>query len=147
MSLLDQITNNKINLDITIQRLKLLFDSPLSSIEKNSYGGLTFDKDIDIDTIYESENVTITRGIWHKAGQIYPNHKHAQSVEYLICTEGKFIVNFLYGTRLMSQGECMTIPLGVDHSVIPMEDESKMLGICIPPEIAYLMPVRERIKQ
>lgn len=145
MTFLEQLKNNNFTLDCTIERLKKLFDDSKTVFKQNSYGGLTFQDTIEVDTLYESENVTVTRGIWHKKGQTYPNHKHSDSIEYLICTQGKFIVNFAYGMRIIGKGECMSIPIETIHSCTPLEDESKMLGICIPPEQAYLMPLKNTV--
>jgi quercetin dioxygenase-like cupin family protein len=38
----------------------------------------------------------------------------------------------------MQKGECISLPVGMIHTCVPLEDESQMFGICIPPEEAYL---------
>lgn len=144
MTVLDQLKANNFSIDTVITQVSSLFNTHESRLEPNVYGGLIFEKDIEIETVFETESVTVTRGTWHKMGHVYPIHKHVDSIEYLICTQGKFSISFDHGTRLMGKGDCMSIPMGVNHTVTPLEDNSQIVAVCVPPELAYSMPMRVR---
>ena len=95
---------------------------------------------VEILTVFQTEDITVTRGVWAKKGDAFPIHCHKESIEYLIVTKGKFCVKFNdgVGSRILGRGECASIPLGMQHSSIAMEDGSEMFAVCVPPERAYL---------
>lgn len=110
---------------------------------KPRYGGFSYAETIEAKTVYQSDNVTVTLGIWKLAGTTYPDHEHTLSVEYLIVTKGRFTVAIDGKIRVMSRGDCCAIPSGVTHSCTALEDDSRMLGICVPPEKAYMLDDRD----
>ena len=124
-------------LDILSDRLTSAAIS-LKSIKPN-FKDFILDDSITLTTVFQTENITATRGIWRKKNIPMPEHSHKESIEYLICFFGSFVVRFGAYTRIMIRGECMSLPVGIMHSVVPLEDNSQMLAICIPSEKAYLM--------
>ena len=95
---------------------------------------------VDIVTVFQTEESTILYGIWKKANSCYPDHFHGESLEYLIVDKGRFTVKTAFGFRVLSKGDCMSLPIGVGHSVTSLEDDSRLMAICIPPEPAYKIP-------
>jgi mannose-6-phosphate isomerase-like protein (cupin superfamily) len=104
------------------------------------YAGFVYDNSIEIATIFQNENVTVTYGIWHKKYEYYPLHCHYESNEYLIAVAGSFNTEMGGVTTLLKKGDQMLVPTGKPHVVVSLEDESEMFGICIPPEKVYLRP-------
>jgi mannose-6-phosphate isomerase-like protein (cupin superfamily) len=132
-------SNNKIfdKIASRLDSLKILFKDDPEEIKPQPFG-FTLDDSIVAATVYQTDDVTVTKGIWLHANVDWPLHCHVDSAEYLIVTAGSFLVNINGVEKILAKGECQVVPLGVKHSVRSLEDNSKMLGICIPPEIAYL---------
>lgn len=101
------------------------------------YAGFVYDDSIEICTLYQSEDATVTHGVWHKKGFEYPNHCHECSVEHLIPLKGSFSVAYCGTRTTIRKGDYLIIPVGEPHICVSLEDESEMLAICIPPEPAY----------
>jgi mannose-6-phosphate isomerase-like protein (cupin superfamily) len=116
--------------------LATLFNAPESKFTTKN-GGFCYEDNIEASTVFQTEDTTVTLAIWKKAQAVYPVHCHKDSVEYLMVIKGSFLLKFGGAVRIMSKGECASIPAGVDHTVTSLEGDSQMLAVCIPPEIAY----------
>jgi quercetin dioxygenase-like cupin family protein len=133
--------NNKAldNITTRLDSLKLLFDStPINNIATKPTGFELYTT-IEAHSIFQTEDVTVTEGIWTHSGDFWPDHSHQDSVEYLIITKGKVLLKIEGVPRVMLRGECASIPRGVRHSVTSIDDNSHILGICVPPEMAYFV--------
>ena len=129
--------------------IKSIFKTPLevfSTLIKPLPEGFNFGgEQIKVIRLYECGQLVIVLGLF-EANSIYPFHTHGTSAEHLVCVKGKLEVTITQ--QDLSTGEpydeikileptgCMTIPVGVQHSVMALE-ESEVVAICIPPEIAY----------
>jgi len=91
---------------------------------------------LNIETIYAKE-ATISIGTWFKQGNMMKSHIHEGIIEYLICVRGSFGVSLPHGYRLMKTKDCAAIPENCLHSVTALEDDSKMIAVCIPAEEIY----------
>ena len=137
--ILEQLVKSNISIDKTNRRLaalKVLFDIENGDLEVEK-NGFNISKYAEANCLFENPDVNVTLGVWKKDKVTWPNHSHANIEEYLIVTRGRFILHLDEAVRIMERGECARIPVGVVHSVISLEDDSQMLGICIPPESAY----------
>jgi quercetin dioxygenase-like cupin family protein len=103
----------------------------------NGGGVIELDKQVVLKTIWK-ENCSITWGKWEKAGAKFTEHLHEDSIEYLICISGSFSVSFGKYIRILKIGECVSLPKKAAHSVTALEDNSQMMGICVPEEPAYI---------
>ena len=143
MTVLDKLRESNLKIDVVNERLDALSLMLVNSSDLKymtpKYAGFIYDNSIDITTMFQSNTTTITLGVWHKKSQIYPEHSHKDSIEYLICLNGSFSVKFSFCNRIVKKGECVSLPVNVIHSCTSLEDESEMLAICIPPEKAYLI--------
>jgi len=92
---------------------------------------------IAVDTLFDSDNFTVTRAIYNDPTKALPIHAHENVVEYLIITRGRFILKLDEHVRMMNTGDCASIPPGAKHTTIATTPESEVIGVCIPPEIAY----------
>jgi quercetin dioxygenase-like cupin family protein len=138
--ILETLTNSNKKLDSVTKRLdtlKALFENTPIYIINPREDGFVLANTIEAHTILQSGDVSVTQGIWAKAGDIWPEHLHKSSVEYLIVARGRFLIKLGDVPRTMGMGECASVPMGLKHSVIAIEDNSQMIGICVPPEYAY----------
>lgn len=141
-SILDVLSANNVTLDKVAQRLdslRLLFSEAQEEKLTLTVDGFIYSDTVKAKTIYQNEDVTVTIGEWALNGDVWPEHKHEGSLEYLIVTKGKIILTVGNVTRVMKKGECASLPIGVVHSAAAVEDGTSLIGICIPPEKAYLM--------
>jgi len=68
----------------------------------------------------------------------FPVHRHPKSKEYLICVAGSVVVEFLgIGMRILKVGDCCEIPCDIAHSTRPLEENSKLLAVCIPYDQSF----------
>ena len=123
---------------IKLETLRKIFLHP-KDLENITYQqkGFVYSGDITISTVYQDKNITVTIGTFCKKDAVYPYHVHSDSIEYLIVSQGKFVIKFDDGVVFKTRGECMSVPNGVRHSCMSLEDNSIMVAICIPPERAY----------
>ena len=135
------VRNNKVidNVNKRLDSLKVLFSSSPELSFTTNPRGFVYSDSVEAVTVYQNKDVTITIGTWGKEGDLWPDHCHADSLEFLIVTRGNFLVKIGSIPRFMGRGECATVPLGKNHSVTSLEKDSQMIGICIPPEMAYLV--------
>ena len=133
--LLDGINSVLDSLQKTNGKLATL-NSLLEAGEAKLFNGkLNFNK-VEIKTIH-AERASISIGIWKKQGDRYPNHVHENTIEYLICTKGSFGLSLPHGYRIINYKDCASIPENMIHSVVALEDDSEMIGICVPSDEAY----------
>ena len=141
MNFLESIIHTNAKLENVSTRLDLLtkvFDNKeVVSQMVPKYAGFIYNDNIEVATVFQSENTTITYVLWKLSHLTYPAHKHIESIEYLIVISGSFLVKFGEASRIMIKGECISLPIGCIHSCTSLEDMSEMFGICIPPEQAY----------
>lgn len=68
----------------------------------------------------------------------FPPHCHGSSKEYLICTQGSVLLTILNVTnRILTIGECASIPAGVSHSTKPLLPGTKLVYVCVPTDKAF----------
>lgn len=141
--------NKKYDSSLTrLDAIRKLFLHPLE-LDDISYmkKGFIYSGDIEINTIYQDNHSTITLGLFRKRDSLYPYHVHSDSVEYLIIARGKFVIKFDDGVVFKTVGECMSVPQGIRHSCMSLEDDSLVIGLCIPPEDAYKIEECKREKE
>ena len=141
-TILESLTKSNGVLDKITKRLdilKNLFENTPVVLIAPQEDGFVLANSIEAHTIYNNGNSSITTGMWKKAGDLWPEHSHKESIEYLIVESGKFMVRIGDIPRVVYKGECVSMQIGVRHSVTALEDNSSMLGICVPPERAYCL--------
>lgn len=124
---------------LRMDALKAMFD-PEETTDKrieHTVFGFVINGKVSLETIYQNEDTTISIAKHQEIDTSYPKHIHAYSLEYLIVTRGRFTIRIDGGLRVMERGACATIPKGVEHTLVAMDDNSEMIAICIPPEKAY----------
>lgn len=97
---------------------------------------LKADNSVELKTIY-GNNGTITLCTIGLQGGRVPEHIHKDVMEYLICIKGSFRVDFANRHRVLSPAECASIPHNILHTVTALEDNSELVAVCVPEEIAY----------
>ena len=144
MNDLAKLRESNLKIDAVNKRLDALGHMLVNSavIKKfvPKFAGFNFaDNSIEVTTVFQTDNVTVTLGIYHKKNIEYPEHCHKDSVEYLIPMKGSFLVKFdNKNTATISKGENVLMQIGCLHTCTALEDESELLAICIPPEVAYM---------
>jgi len=121
-------------LDILADLFQLSKDKIIETPE-----GFNLNNLIEVKTLFQNGSTTISLGIWKKRNVNWPTHIHKNSIEYLVVIKGKFLLKIDEEVRSMVKGDCASIPLGVKHSCVSLEDDSQIIGICIPPEEAYIL--------
>jgi len=107
-------------------------------VKVNGRRRLETENNISVNTVFESEEVSVTIATCPDEGAAYPEHCHSGIVEYLICLKGSFGVTLPHnGYRILKEKECAKIPANVMHSTISLEKDSDIIGICLPQETAY----------
>jgi len=135
-------TSDKVNSQLTrvqdlldLGLLKYSAIGVLDNQEENSKTEIIYDEDVSIG---------ITTG--DKEGAVYPKHRHINSVQYLICVEGKFAIEIFETKkiiRIIDIGECVSIPLNVEHEIVTLVEKSKLVSVCVPQEPAYVRKLME----
>ena len=107
--------------------------SEISQIDK----GFIISNKVILETVFEDEttNIQCLKHIFRDT--LYPTHFHADSLQYIIVTKGKFYVKIDKGMRIMERGDCASVKKGVAHSLLALVDDSEVVSVCIPPEKAY----------
>lgn len=60
-------------------------------------------------------------------------HIHPKSIEYLIVTNGRLMVNVMgQNIRVVEAGECFHVPANVPHYSTPMDDETEAIYVTVP---------------
>ena len=60
-------------------------------------------------------------------------HIHPESTEYLIVVKGSVVLNIDgVDLRVLKVGECASIPKGSKHFSRPLENDTKLIYVCIP---------------
>jgi quercetin dioxygenase-like cupin family protein len=127
-------------LDLTNKKLdaiQTLFNVKGEDI-KGKPGEFKFCDSVDLKTVFQTKGVTVSYVTYSKKDIGYPIHIHENVVEYLICTKGSFVFKVSGNFRVLDVGDCAKIPAGKDHTTIPLEDGSELIGICIPPDPAFI---------
>jgi mannose-6-phosphate isomerase-like protein (cupin superfamily) len=69
-------------------------------------------------------------------GGVFPEHIHDGVHEYLICITGSFMETFgpngKDGIRIVKEKECVSVPPNILHSSKPLENNTRLVYICIP---------------
>jgi len=97
---------------------------------------LSIDGGTTLETIHD-ENATVGIAKYKRRGDTYVEHVHMDSIQYIIQIKGKVGVTMSGGYRILETGACMSIPMGVPHSVYALEDDSMQVYINIPAEKYY----------
>lgn len=107
-------------------------------VKINGRRRLETENNISIDTVFETEEVSVTIAACPDVGAEYPIHCHTGIVEYLICLKGSFGVTLPHnGYRILKERECAKIPANIMHSTISLEPNSDIMGVCLPAEPGY----------
>lgn len=86
-----------------------------------------------LDTLYNESDCTLGFAQADDSLAEFPSHCHNGSIEYLIVAKGK-IMFILAGiaSRIVSVGECVSIPKNAIHVSKPLEKGTKLIYICVP---------------
>lgn len=91
-----------------------------------------------VETVYDDEAsmVVIEHG---KRGEVFPLHCHKGCVQFLICVKGRFSVHVPSDDiiRILKPNACFVVEESKMHSVHCLEDNSKLVGVVIPPDPSY----------
>ena len=124
------------SLDLSREMLRTV-DYLIKSGEMKKKGDIIqLGEGVDLKTIW-GDNATISIATHSKAGNKVLSHCHEAIKEYLICVKGSFSVVLGGGIRILEEGGCASIPESVEHSVISLEDNSQLIAVCIPEDLAY----------
>ena len=64
-----------------------------------------------------------------------PDHVHEDSIEYLIVVRGAILFNIEgRDVRTVHEGEVCVVPPGAVHHSKPLEDDTKMVYVCVPKD-------------
>lgn len=101
--------------------------------------GVMVQKNIEITRCMpkKATEFDLLHAVYHKKNVIYPDHAHTNSIEYFIVIKGKFSVRIDTTIRVVTKGECCSVPVNAKHSVYALEDDSVLIAVCIPAEKAY----------
>lgn len=69
-------------------------------------------------------------------GGVFPEHSH-KATQYIICFEGSCSVSIDGSTRFLEKGGCCAIPEGSIHRIINLEENTKIVDVCVPKEPFY----------
>jgi quercetin dioxygenase-like cupin family protein len=130
--IIDNVTGKLVKID------KMLIDHDNLQKIVPKYAGFIYDDSVEVVTIFQNDNVTITYGVWRKKDTSYPFHCHNESNEYLIVINGSFNVDLEGENHILTKGQELFVPMNKMHGCTALEINSEMFGICIPPEKAYL---------
>jgi len=103
---------------------------------KRGIGTFELNGEVIIENLFEG-TASISVAKTSKIGGRYPDHKHVNSIQYLICTVGSFAVSFASNYRIIKSRDCVSIPENTIHAVTALEDDSELISICVPEEPAY----------
>jgi quercetin dioxygenase-like cupin family protein len=89
-----------------------------------------------IEQLYQGEDCNFGFARTDVSGdKTFPFHKHIDSLEYLICISGSFILTIADITvRIMKTGDCASIPAGISHASRSLEEGTKLFYICVPKD-------------
>jgi quercetin dioxygenase-like cupin family protein len=121
---------------LKLDALKALFGTTEDHLEVD-LTTFKFDRDIVLDTVFQNKNSAVSLVQYTRAEISHPLHSHSDLMEYLIVTDGTFALKTNSFVRVMKKGDCASIPPGLQHTTICLEDTGELLAICIPPESAY----------
>lgn len=126
----------------SIREAQATIDTLLASKSVVVDGGKSVDT-WSIEELYAQEDCNLGFAYSDIGGRThFPMHVHADSIEYLICVRGRLLLNIENKvTRVMNVGDCASIPVGVTHNTTPLEPYSKLVYVCIPPDITF--PLRK----
>lgn len=127
--LLDKLNGIKAKQNTVDELLKLGY------FLKTSDGNIKVNNVI-LNTIYENK-AQIGIGIHKNVGDVVIDHCHNGIKEFLIIESGSVLLKIEGNLRIMRVADCAVIPEGVEHSVTALEDNTRVIYICIPPEKAY----------
>jgi mannose-6-phosphate isomerase-like protein (cupin superfamily) len=75
-----------------------------------------------------------------KDRETVPLHLHHHSIQYITVVKGSVLLklsNTHEISRVMKTGECASIPVGVNHKTLPLEENTKIFFICIPEDSKF----------
>jgi len=132
------LRKGNVSLENALLLLSKTFDTPsdISKVKKHE-SGFIYDESIEIKSVFESDDTTITYTIFHDSGVSYPKHKHENSIEYLIVTSGSVLISTTNFSRKLDVGECSSIKCEDLHEVKSLVKQTKLIAICVPAEQAY----------
>ena len=139
--MLETIHADNAKLDSVIDRLDLLknlFPEGKHGIEMTA-DGFVYCKAVVAKTVYQSDDVTVMAWDIQKENNGFEFHKHDDSLEYMIITRGIVEVTIDGITDNFTKGELIQVPTGVGHSCRALVDGCSVVGVCVPPEKAYIV--------
>ena len=118
-------------------------DNLIKAGEIRAHGDvLTADGGVLLKTIY-GESSTVTIGKFSFTGGRVADHQHTGVAQYIICVKGSFNIQTSKWSRVITSSECASIPKSVVHSVTALEDDSELIGICVPEDSGYVKSMGE----
>ena len=138
-ALLESLLKNNALLDSVSSRLDILkgmYNVPgVEAVDR----GFTICGGMNSTTVFQSNECTITLDVFKRAGYQWPKHEHNDSIEHLMVIKGSFSIDIDGYKCVISKSDCITILPRSTHTAIALEDDSQMIGVCIPPERAYIL--------
>lgn len=90
-------------------------------------------KTVDVDILYQHEGTIGVGSCGDKA--VMPEHAH-DSTHYLICLCGRFVIKFDGGVRILSPGDCVSVPVGMPHTTQCIR-KGKLVFINVPADDSW----------
>jgi cupin superfamily acireductone dioxygenase involved in methionine salvage len=110
-------------------KLGILEKNHASFIEHNNF---------TVETIYD-KGISIVIAEAPNRGEYFPEHCHQNIVQYLICIKGSFVIDYQnsFQSDIIKEKDFLYILPSRKHKVTALENNSKLVGICIPMDRAY----------
>jgi len=121
-----------------LKKRQITIDKLLDSEEihlKGKNGNLTW----KLDVMYQRKDCSLGFASCKQSGGIgtFPMHVHKDSAEYLICVRGSVLFSMEDGIqRILNEGDCASIPPNREHSTKALDDDTKLVYVCVPHDPA-----------
>lgn len=128
----EHIKRQQATIDVLLQEgsIKLAKSKPIPTAEWQ------------IEMVYQKEDCSVAFAYGgSKNGESFvdfPIHCHPKSREYLICVRGTVAVKFTgIGINILRTGDHCEVPANVAHATRPLEENSKLIAVCVPYDIGF----------
>lgn len=137
--MVDVLFMDKMNEKIERMQTRLrTIDNLIKAGEIRAHGDvLTADKQVMLQTIY-GEDSTVTVGEFGLVGGRVSDHIHEGVAQFIVCVKGSFNIVTSKWARVIHPSDCASIPKDVTHSVTALENDSKLIAVCVPEEGNYV---------
>src|SRR4030042_3809955 len=87
--------------------------------------------------LYQQPEVTIGVHKARYAGEKIIQHRHSENIEFMICAKGKIEMRFGDSTRILHQGDCLTLRDQELHSGKVLTKDAVLIFVVIPADKGY----------